>query len=197
MSAMRIVNEAELGRVLSRLPAVPRVTASGNYAAPLRVLRLLDEVVPEYRLHMLNAQPGIPDRDGVTYETAFVGPAMRGHPRLTYFPCRLSLLPHLLRQRLQPDIVLLHTSTPAEGALSLGVEVNILPAAIEAARARGGLVIAQANAAMPKTYGDAVVGVDVVDYLLEVDDPLPAHSPGPVDPVSAAIGDQVAALIPP
>lgn len=194
---MRVVTETELRRLLGGVPGVPRVVASGNHAAPLLALRVLDAAVAEYRLHMLNAQAGIPDRDGVTYETAFVGPAMRGHPRLTYFPCRLSLLPYLLAQRLQPDIVLLHTSRPVDGTVSLGVEVNVLPAAIEAARARGGLVVAQANAAMPVTYGDAVVQLDMIDYLLEVDEPLPSHRPIPADPVSAAIGERVAGLVPP
>ncbi|MGC9665156.1 acetyl-CoA hydrolase/transferase family protein [Planosporangium sp. 12N6] len=193
---MRVVTEAELGRVLGSVPGTPRVVASGNHVAPLRALRVLDAAVAEYRLHMLNAQPGIPDREGVTYETAFVGPGMRAHPRLSYFPCRLSLVPYLLRQRLQPDIVVVHTSRPVDGAVSLGVEVNILPAAIETARARGGLVIAQANAAMPVTYGDAVVSLDAIDYLIEVDEPLPAHDPAPVDAVGAAIGERVAGLIP-
>jgi acyl-CoA hydrolase len=193
---MRVVTEAELARVLGGIPGTPRVVASGNHAVPSRALDVLDGAVAEYRLFMLNAQPGIPDRDGVWYESAFVGPAMRGHPRLTYYPCRLSLLPYLLRQRLQPDIVLLHTSHPFDGTVSLGVEVNILPAAVEIARERGALVVAQANAAMPVTYGDAVVGLDAVDYLLEVDDPLPAHDPAPVDPVAAAIGERVAGLIP-
>ena len=194
---MRIVTEDELHRILASVPGTPRVVASGNYAAPGRALRILDAAVAEYRLHMLNAQPGIPDREGVGYETAFVGPAMRSHPRLAYFPCRLSLVPYLLRQRLQPDVVLLHTSVPSDGAVSLGVEVNILPAAVEAARARGGLVVAQANPAMPVTYGDAIIGLDAIDYLLEVDEPLTAHAPTGVDPVSAAIGDRVARLIPP
>ncbi|NJC71312.1 4-hydroxybutyrate CoA-transferase [Planosporangium thailandense] len=193
---MRVVTEAELGRVLGNVPGTPRVVASGNYAAPRRALTVLDGALAEYRLHMLNAQPGIPDRDGVIYETAFVGPAMRAHPRLAYFPCRLSLVPYLLRDRLQPDIVVLHTSRPFGGAVSLGVEVNILPAAIEAVRARGGLVIAQANAAMPVTYGDALVGLDTVDYLVEVDEPLAAHTPTPVDDIGAAIGERVAGLIP-
>ena len=39
--------------------------------------------------------------------------------------------------------------------MSLGIEVNVLPAAVEAARARGGLVIAQVNPRMPYTFGDA------------------------------------------
>ena len=38
----------------------------------------------------------MPDRDGVTLESPFVGPGMRGLARLRYFPCRLSLVPALL-----------------------------------------------------------------------------------------------------
>jgi acyl-CoA hydrolase len=56
--------------------------------------------------------------------------------------------------------------------------------------------VAQANAAMPVTYGDAIVDLDAIDYLLEVDEPLAVHEPGPVDPVAAAIGERVAELIP-
>ena len=193
---MRVVSETRLAEVLGRLPGVPRVVASGNHVAPLHALSILDAAVPEYRLHMLNAPLGIPDREGVTYETSFVGPGMRGHPRLSYVPSRLSLVPALLRDRLVPDVVVLHTTRPCGGTVSLGVEVNVLPAAVEAVRARGGLVIAQANRQMPVTYGDAVLPLDAIDLLLEVDEPLPqAHVTEP-DPVSAAIGERVAALVP-
>ncbi|WP_238012306.1 acetyl-CoA hydrolase/transferase C-terminal domain-containing protein [Dactylosporangium sp. AC04546] len=192
----RTVTEPQLARVLGALPGTPRIVASGNFAAPRRLLAVADAAVAEFRLFMLNAQPGIPDRDGVGYETPFVGPGMRGHPRLRYFPCRLSLVPALLRQRLRPDVVLLHTARPSGGTVSLGVEVNVLPAAVEAVRARGGIVVAQANAAMPVTYGDAQLPLDAVDYLLEADEPLAAHAAAAPDATSAAIGDRVAALIP-
>jgi hypothetical protein len=42
-----------------------------------------------YGLFIPNAQAGVPDRDGVTLETPFVGPGMRGCERLMYFPSRL------------------------------------------------------------------------------------------------------------
>src|SRR5436305_7121534 len=145
---------------------------------------------------MLNSQRGLPDPDGVTYEASFVGAWMRGSPRLCYYPCLLSLVPHLLKQTLKPVVVVVHTGTPSGGTLSLGLEVNILPAAIEAARANGGLVIAQANPAMPTTYGDATLPLDTVDYLVEVAEPMVTHAPGPLDDVSASIGDRVAALVP-
>src|ERR1700753_2079627 len=151
---MRTVTEAKLGTVLTGLPDVPRVVTGGNFATPWRALAVLDAALPEYRLFALNAQVGVPDRPGVTLETPFVGTGMRGRKELRYFPCRLSLVPHLLTGPLPPDVVVVHTSMPANGTVSLGVEVNVLPAAIEAVRARGGLVFAQVNPRMPYPFGD-------------------------------------------
>jgi acyl-CoA hydrolase len=193
---MRTVSRTELAAVLDRLPATPRIVASGNTATPWRVLEILDATVPAYRLNILNAQAGIPERDGVSYETSFVGPGMRDHPRLSYYPCRLSLLPHLLRQTLRPDVVILHTSPPTKGTVSLGIEVNVLPAAIEAARGHGGIVIAQANRQMPVTFGDATVPLTSVDYLYEVDEPLPTHGGSEPGDTARTIGAHVARLVP-
>jgi acyl-CoA hydrolase len=173
----------------------PRVVASGNFATPGTALGVVDKALAEYRLFILNAQPGVPDREGVTLETPFVGPGMRGRRSLRYFPSRLSLVPQLLNGPLAPDIVLIHTSAPVDGTVSLGTEVNILPAAIDAARARGGLVVAQLNPRMPYTYGDAVLPVDEVDYAIEVDEPLTSPSPRPVGDVSRKIGERVAGLV--
>lgn len=139
---MRVISESALASVLSGVGPHPRVVVSGNFATPRLAMAVVDRVLPEYRVFALNAQPGLPDRAGVTLETPFVGPGMRGRSTLRYFPSRLSLVPHLLTSSLRPDIVLVHTSTPVAGTVSLGTEVNVLPAAIEAVRARGGLVIA-------------------------------------------------------
>ena len=79
-------------------------------------LGLVDEALPAYKLWVLNAQHGVPERDGVVLETAFVGPGMRKSPRLAYTPCRLSLVPSLFSQLQPPDAVLLlsliHISEP-------------------------------------------------------------------------------------
>jgi acyl-CoA hydrolase len=192
---MRVISERELAVVLGALAGAPRVVVGGNYATPWRALSVLDGTVPRYRLFALNAQPGIPDRDGVTFESPFVGPGMRRHGRLRYFPCRLSLVPTLLATALPPDVVLVQTSVPSEGTVSLGTEVNVLPAAIEAARARGGLVVAQLNPRVPYTYGDSVLPCDVIDYAIEAEAPLQAPAPRPATEVSAAIADRVAPLI--
>src|ERR1700721_1219650 len=92
------------------------------------------QTVTEAKLgHVLNGLPGLPR---VVTSGNFATPWRA-----------LSLLDAPL-----PDVVLVHTSMPADGTVSLGVEVNVLPAAIEAVRARGGLVIAQLNPRMPYTF---------------------------------------------
>ena len=192
---MRVVSEDQLGRALAALPSQPRVVASGNTAAPLHVLHIADRALATWRLHMLNAPPGIPQRDGLRLETTFVGAGMRDHPALDYVPSRLSLLPALFREALPPDVVVVHTSTPVKGRVSLGCEVNVLPAAIDAVRSRGGIVVAQLNPQMPYTYGDGEIDVDDVDLAVEVDAPLGASAVRAPSATAAAIADRVAALV--
>ncbi len=127
---MKWITADQLPSILARLPENPRIIASGNFATPRTLLDLVDAQVSSYTLHMLNAQPGIPDREGVTYESCFVGSGMRSSPRLRYVPSRLSLVPVLYRKHLRPDAVLLHASAPRFDTVSLGIEVNVLPAAI-------------------------------------------------------------------
>jgi acyl-CoA hydrolase len=192
------VTEATLATVLGRLTGRPRVVVSGNFATPWETLAILDKALPEYHLFALNAQPGTPDRDGVILETPFVGPGMRHSERLRYLPCRLSLVPSLLSTTLQPDVVVVHVSAPVGGTVSLGTEVNILPGAIEAVRARGGLVIAQVNPQMPYTYGDGVLATADIDLAVEVDVPLASPAARAEDGAALheSIGARVAALVP-
>ena len=192
---MRVINNEQLVSILANLPENPRIIASGNFATPHTLLGAADRSLPHFKLHMLNAQKGIPDREGITYESAFVGPGMRYSPRLSYIPSRLSLLPVVIRDFARPDAVFLHTSTKRFDTVSLGTEVNILPAAIEAARAHGALVFAQANKQMPYTYGDAQIYESEIDYLIEVDEPLAEKPDTEFAPQSLAIGDHIAALI--
>ena len=194
---MRIISESRLTAILSGVPGTPRVLASGNFATPHKALSLFDATLPEYRLFMLNAQESCtPNREGVILETPFVGAGMRRKEQLRYYPCRLSLVPALVDQVAPPDIVLLHTSVPVDGTVSLGTEVNILPAAIETVRARGGMVIAQANPRMPYTYGDAVIPVEDIDYIIEVDEQLPSPTRNLPGELARQIAERVAHLVP-
>ena len=192
---MRRISIDQLKIILKDLPQNPRVIVSGNFAMPQTLMSAFDKEVPKYRLHMLNAQIGIPSREGVSYESSFIGPGMRNSRELTYVPSRLSLLPVLIKSHLKPDVVLIHTSLPRFDTVSLGTEVNILPAAIEAARANGGIVIAQANSHMPYTYGDAQIYEHEIDFLLESNEPLTEHHSGELTPIGRAIGERIAPMI--
>jgi acyl-CoA hydrolase len=184
-----------LRSVLGGLPPQPRIVTSGSFSTPLRLLREVDGLLPTYRLWMVNAQPGIPDREGVELETPFVGTGMRTSPRLHYIPSRFSLVPTLFQRACPPDLVIVHTSPPRNGFVSLGTDVTVLPSAIEAVRQRGGLVLAQANRYMPYTYGDGEVSLEDVDLVVEADEPLPSPPAPDVDDASAAIGQLVASLV--
>lgn len=189
---MRVLSESELAAVLRQTCRDDcRVVVAGNFATPWRLLSLLDRTLETFRTFSLNAHAGWPCREGVRNETPFLGPGLRHDPRVHYVPARLSLVPALFQSRFPPDVVLLHTSPPYHGRVSLGIEVNILPAAIEMVRQRGGLVLAQINPQMPYTFGDSELDESLVDYAVEADDALDEPEPHVLDPVSAEIGERV------
>ncbi len=194
---MRVVSEQQLEEQLRALAIIePRVVASGNLAAPLALLESLERALERYRLFMLAAQPPLPRRDGVILETPFVGPGMRdAGERLDYLPMRLSLVPRLFATIRPPDVVLLHTSTPRNGKVSLGIEVNVLVGAVEAVRARGGLVVAQMNPNMPYTFGDGELEEDLIDLAVEVEEALASPVPGPGHEHAEQIAELVADLV--
>ncbi len=192
---VRVVQSERLAETLTAVPAGARVVCSGNAATPWTLVHLLDAAVPSYVLHLLNPHPGVPDREGVVLETTFVGAGARSSPRLSYVPSRLSMVPRMYETVLPPDLVCLHTSVPRNGKISLGTEVNVLPAAVEAARARGGKVIAQLDPAMPYVYGDGELPLEMVDLAVEASDPPGSPRSTTADDVARTIAERVAARI--
>lgn len=197
MGAVITVDTAALAGALRALPENPRVVASGNHSIPWELLHVLDEHVEQYVLNTLNGPSGLPEREGVVLETSFVGAGQRRQPGLRYVPSRLSLVPVLFRRALPVDAVFLHCTPPRDGVVSLGVEVNVLPAAIEACRERDGLVVAQINEQMPYTYGDALVPMEHIDVAIEASSPLPTPpARAPLGDDALAIGERVVAMVP-
>jgi len=91
-----------------------------------------------------------------------------------------------------PDAVLVHAAPPDRaGYLSLGVSAYVLPAA-----RRAPLVVAQVNARMPRTRGNAYVHRSQVDCWVEVDEPLLASPPTAIGAVERRIAEHAARLIP-
>jgi acyl-CoA hydrolase len=127
----------------------------------------------------------------------FIGPNARravNEGRADYVPTFLSDIPVLFRERIIPlDSVLVNVSRPdAHGFVSLGTSVIAMPAAIRAANT----VIAQLNAAMPRTLGDSFIHVDEIDLAVEVDIPPSERLPAPVGETERLIGGYVAGLVP-
>lgn len=194
---MKVISQRELHTALAALSdGEPRIVASGNLGTPRVLLNALEGAVERYRLFMLAAQAPLPAREGVIFETPFVGPGMRDTgERLDYLPMRLSLVPRLFSTLRPPDVVLLHTSTPHNGKVSLGIEVNILPAAVEHVRARGGLVIAQLNPDMPYTLGDSELDEDLIDLAVEAQQDLPTTAISASNDHAHTIAERVAELV--
>ena len=95
--------------------------------------------------------------------------------KIDYVPVYLSQIPRLFAShRIGLDVALVQVSPPDRfGYCSLGVSVDVTKAGMENAR----VVIAQINRYMPRTWGDSVVHVDEIDYLVEKDEPLVTASP--------------------
>ena len=111
----------------------------------------------------------------------------------SYTPVFLSELPHLFRKKVVLlDVVFIQVSPPdSHGYCSLGVSVEASIAAIESAKT----VIAQVNPNMPRTFGDGILHVSEIDYLVEVDIPIYGHDVVPFTEVEEKIGEYVASLI--
>ena len=192
---MKVVTPGEVAKGLRALPLPePRIVVAGNFATPWELVKIVDETLERSRLFVMNPQVGWPVRDGIVTETPFVGPGVRHDPWLDYLPMRLSLVPRLFATTRAPEAILIHTSTPRDGKVSLGIEVNILPAAIDAVRRRGGLVVAQINPHMPYTRGDGEIDVERIDLAIEVDAPLPSPTPRPPDDAANTIGELISHL---
>lgn len=110
-----------------------------------------------------------------------------------YVPVSLFEIPTLFRTgRIPLDVVFIQTSPPDKnGALSLGISVDIVKAAVE----NGLMVIAEVNEKMPRTFGDSSIPIDVVDAIVESNRDLVEYALPASDPVSEAICRNVAALI--
>ncbi|MBI2863709.1 MAG: acetyl-CoA hydrolase/transferase family protein [Chloroflexi bacterium] len=115
--------------------------------------------------------------------------------RCDYIPCNLSEIPRLFTGGyLRPDVALIQVSPPDDdGFCSLGISVDYLKAASAAAK----VVVAEVNERMPRTFGDSKVHLSEIDFAVELSQPLLLmESPSQLSEVEAAIGANVADLIP-
>lgn len=114
---------------------------------------------------------------------------------VAFLPLRFSqICPTFSREGpLAPDVVVIQTSPPVRGTVSLGISVSIFRDLIENAR----LVIAEVNPAMPRTEGHALLPVEAITLAVDSDAPLGTYAPRPRMPRDERIADIVLDLLPP
>jgi len=110
-----------------------------------------------------------------------------------YTPCFISDIPRLFNENSLPlDAALIMVSPPDEyGYCSLGVSVDIVSAAVKAAK----YVIAQINPKMPRTNGHSFVHLNQIHAWINAEQALPQIPPPEIDKRTEQIGQYTAMLI--
>lgn len=107
------------------------------------------------------------------HRTFFVGQDIRAAVKqglAEYVPMSIARVPGLMAiGRIPVHVALIQVSPPDEfGYVSLGVSVDVTPAAVAKAR----VVIAEVNPAMPRSMGDSTLHISQIHHLVPVDTPV-------------------------
>ena len=121
--------------------------------------------------------------DRITHRVIFNGSHSReamNSGKASYQLLHLSDIPRQMRENVRPNVVLLSLAGPDNGGnFSYGASVEGCKAAVESAKAQGGVVIAERNARMPFILGTTLHERDI-DFLVDINCPLPispVHEP--------------------
>ncbi|KAJ3410144.1 hypothetical protein HDV05_004048 [Chytridiales sp. JEL 0842] len=182
-----------------------RVFVHGVACVPTPLLSALATRASELRnvefnhLHLEHANPCSSPDLGSSFFTNnyFVGHNQRKNVAAgvsTYTPVFLHEIPKLMRAGYRtPDVALINVSRPNKhGYVSLGLEVAAALPAVETAKT----VIAMVNKHMPFTSGYSFVHMDALDYVVEIDQPLPEMKISQPSEVEVRIGKIIAELVP-
>jgi acyl-CoA hydrolase len=199
---MRIVTPEE---AVAGIKSGDHVYVQMAAAAPATLLDALVARAPELsgvgiaHLHLEGPGPHLaPDMaPHFRHRALFIGPNARqavNEGRADFVPIFLSDVPTLFRSGRYPlDAVLANVTPPdAHGFCSLGVSIEAMHAAIDAART----VIVQFNPSIPRTLGDAFIHVSQIDLAIEVDQSPYQHQRPPIGDLERRIGAYVAELVP-
>ena len=159
-----------------------RVFIGSGAAVPFAVVESMMREADGFRdvelthIHTIGEMPWLAKRyDGsMRTNTFFLTPSIQravAAGRADYTPCPLSDVPMLFGGHLLPvDVALIQVSpVDADGYVSLGVSVDVVKAAVKAAR----VVVAQINPSMPRVGGVARISARRIHYYLEADRALP------------------------
>jgi acyl-CoA hydrolase/GNAT superfamily N-acetyltransferase len=171
------------------LTLVDALVQHGDHLADIDIVHLLTLGPAPY------VRPEYAER--FRHSAFFIGPNVRDAVqagRADFIPVFLSEIPRLITsRRIRIDVALIQSTPPdAHGYVSLGVSVDVVRAAVDAAD----LVLCEINPNMPRTHGDSFLHVSKIDRLIPVTRPLPELEHEPPGAVEMAIGRNVASLVP-
>ncbi len=181
-----------------------RLYLGGGAGVPHRVLDALVERASELRnveiVHVLifgDAPHLKPEyAENFRLRGLFIGDNARAavqSGRGDFVPMFLVEVPRMFRNNVLPlDVALIQVSPPDEhGFCSFGCEVGCTKPAAQAAKT----VIAEVNRQMPRVLGDSFIHVSKLDYVVEVEYPLPEAPQGGGTEMHRQIGKNIADLI--
>jgi acyl-CoA hydrolase/RimJ/RimL family protein N-acetyltransferase len=193
-------------RAANLVQAGNRVFVGTGCATPRALVAALESMAhapPDVELvHFVTTNAVAHDKNGQAltryrHRSFFVGSDMRAAARqglVEYVPIQISKVPALFENGSLPiDVALIQVSAPdAFGYVSLGVSVDIIPSAVAAAK----LVIAEVNAAMPRTQGDTTLHLKDIDKLVVVHTPVQEYRHhGATEKVVQQIAKYIAGII--
>jgi 4-hydroxybutyrate CoA-transferase len=203
--SMKIINRVE--DIINSTVIKPgsRIYTAGNAATPQVLLRQLinDTSIKDIEIISVLLLGDIKDLFSeevcrrITHRVIFSGPYSRlalNQGMATYQVMHLSDIPHQVKDYLKPNIVFLNVSGPDRGGnYSYGTSVEGLPAAVEIAKATGGIVIAERNKQMPFILGTTIDATNI-DFLIETDYALPVSPVHQPDETAKKIGRLITEL---
>lgn len=134
--------------------------------------------------------------DSFSVDGWFFAPAMRkahAQGNMAYIPNHLHLAASKWLYRNKPNIFVAEASMPDEhGYISLSTSNTYETRMLEAAD----IAILEINPNYPFTYGDLIVHISDVDYLLRADYPVPVVPTAPFNEKDQAIGKLIAGYVP-
>jgi acyl-CoA hydrolase/GNAT superfamily N-acetyltransferase len=151
-------------------------------AAPLSLLRALEampsppadlELLHFLTIKAFNQQPESTAKNQFRHRTFFVSTDMRpamAQGLVDYVPISVARVPEMMALgRIPVDVALIQVSLPdAFGYVSLGISVDIIPAALAQAK----IIIAEVNPAMPRSMGDSMLHISRIHHLVPVNTPI-------------------------
>jgi 4-hydroxybutyrate CoA-transferase len=190
---------------LRALKSGHRIFVTGNCSVPQTLMEALNQRARELTnlkliqvLTIGKADYVKPELEGhIRVNSLFISANIRdavNDGRADFTPVFLSEIPDLFKSgRLPLDVALVHISPPDKnGYCSYGVEVGVSKTAGDSAK----IVIAEVNPHMPRTLGDSFIHVSKIDYVVEVNYPLPEVQMADSSAEQEAIANHVAAIIP-